>query len=77
MAELLGECPVPNQMRFDGLNGGKGAGRACWMVPDSCCRQSTCGTSHGSPCHQCEFYHRVLYEEEDKVCFAFVSEPTI
>jgi len=76
MAELLGECPVSAAMEFDGLNDGIGAGRACWMVPAAACHKDTARYSRMHPCLGCEFYHRVLFEEEENARFTFTSTPT-
>ncbi len=29
---IKGECPIPKMMKYDGANGGAGAGRTCWMA---------------------------------------------
>ena len=72
MAEALGVCPVAEAMKFDGMNGGVAAGRACWMVPNSACRLNTCRRKVLS-CHSCEFYKRVVHEEADNVSFKYHS----
>jgi hypothetical protein len=73
LVELLGECPVPSALKYDGMNGGQGAGRACWLVDSGC----ICGRSANHPlpsdCQSCEFYRRVLFEEEQGICGAFHS----
>jgi hypothetical protein len=74
MAEKLGECPVSSTMRYDGLNDGIGAGRACWMVPSNGCRGHGCNWWRNRQCHECEFYQRVVFEEES-ACFTFSSTP--
>lgn len=68
LADAFSECPVSVSMKFDGLNGGCGAGRVCWMVrkPDSC----SCG-NHA--CHTCEFYRRVLFEQDGKATGQYYS----
>ena len=68
MADILGECPVATAMKYDGLNDGVGAGRACWMVPNSVCRQG-----RSVSCCDCEFYKRVVFEEEENVVFKYSS----
>jgi hypothetical protein len=73
MAEILGECPVAATMKYDGLNDGVGAGRACWMVPDSACRESRTQLTRVDPCHACEFYKRVVFEQEEATRFRFTS----
>lgn len=69
LENLLGECPVSTAMKHDGQNGGKGAGRVCWMVSSEegvmpCGRQSCCA---------CDFYNRVVYEEEESACHQYAS----
>ncbi len=61
-------------MRFDGHNGGIAAGRACWMVgTDPClCHQNTGGRP--IPCHACDFYRRVMFEEKERASFMFSVE---
>lgn len=73
MVPILGECPVCTFMRYDGLNDGKGAGRACWMVPHSPEMSDTPAGHCGHQCYTCEFYKRVVFEEEEKTCFKFTS----
>ena len=68
MADVLGECPVSSAMKYDGLNEGVGAGRACWMVPNS-----VCSHKRGGSCCNCEFYKRVVFEEEEKIAFKYSS----
>ena len=75
LVDLNGECPVSTAMKFDGLNGGIGAGRACWMIPDSMCQLNQASQGHRCQCHSCEFYRRVVFEENEKVRFRF-STPT-
>lgn len=71
MVSLLGECPVATEMKFDGHNGGQAAGRACWMVhKKSGCKVNGCSSTK---CHECQFYNRVVFEEEDTTVFKFTS----
>ena len=58
MAAIHGVCPTAVCMKLDGTNGGQAAGRACWMVTNNGCRRL------GRTCHTCEFYRRVVFEEE-------------
>ncbi len=71
MVPILGECPVASLLKFDGLNDGVGAGRACWMVGDSEC-QRTCLKGRRT-CYDCEFYKRVVFEQDKQVRFKFSS----
>ncbi|MFH1688368.1 MAG: two-CW domain-containing protein [bacterium] len=72
LADSLGQCPVATTLKFDGMNDGVAAGRACWMVADSCCRRKQ-RAGRGDGCHACEFYRRVLYEQEESALFRFAS----
>jgi hypothetical protein len=71
MTGILGECPVSSAFKFDGLNNGVGAGRACWMVPDSCCQLDAANQGKSNPCYNCDFYQRVVFEEEDNIKFPY------
>lgn len=73
MSDMLGVCPASMAMKFDGLNGGKAAGRACWMVTGTAGGNCGIGSSSSPNCHQCEFYRRVMDEETDKAHGAFYS----
>jgi hypothetical protein len=63
-SHLHGECPVPQAMKYDGVNGGVGAGRACWIVMAHQKQQGAaiCRNNRIS-CLRCEFYLRVQGEE--------------
>lgn len=67
MVEVLGECPVATAMNLDGVNGGRAAGRACWMVLGCSNRLSRAGLGTLNGCPQCEFYRRILHEEQSGV----------
>ena len=75
LAGALGECPVSTALKYDGMNDGVGAGRACWMVEDSCCRAAALTRGQGNLCRHCEFYQRVLYEQDQAVQFRMASRP--
>jgi hypothetical protein len=64
-AQIYGPCPVPKMMKYDGINGGRGAGRACWMIMNNSRSKGpfVCKNSRLSCC-QCEFFRRVHNEEE-------------
>jgi hypothetical protein len=64
-AKIHGPCPVPQMLKYDGVNGGRGAGRACWTIMNSTSQKSSfiCRNNRLS-CFQCRFYQRVLAEEE-------------
>jgi hypothetical protein len=63
-SKIYGECPIPKMMKYDGANGGTGAGRICWMAANSLSRNKkiVCRNNRVS-CMQCEFYLRVQREE--------------
>ncbi len=73
MVAVLGECPVPTYMKFDGLNEGLGAGRACWMAPRSPIKSETRQGNCSSRCYRCDFYRRVVFEQEENACFKYTS----
>ncbi len=61
----LGVCAATTEIRTDGMNGGKNAGRTCWAVAGTLCDgvvQGTYAMKLGS-CMKCEFYKLVLKEE--------------
>jgi len=64
MVPILGECEVVSNMKYDGLNGGVGAGRACWLTHRNNCVMNK--TKQLSCCYDCSFYKRVMFEEEDQ-----------
>lgn len=73
MVPVLGECPVSMTMKFDGLNSGTAAGRACWMVAGANCLAYRPDSTVSSGCHRCEFYRRVMTEEAGKAQAAFAT----
>jgi hypothetical protein len=73
LAETLGECPVAQTMKYDGLNNGVGAGRACWMVRNAACKNAPNMSLPVDPCHTCDFYKRVVFEQDKDLCFRFTS----
>ncbi|MCM2272392.1 MAG: hypothetical protein NDJ18_07560 [candidate division Zixibacteria bacterium] len=68
LAETLGECPAAAQFKYDGINDGRGAGRACWMIPKP--PSSPCFRTN---CQNCEFYRRVLFEEQSNASCRLTS----
>ena len=73
MADVLGVCPVSEYMKFDGLNGGLGAGRACWMVPHGADAAERRIAACSCRCYTCEFYKSVVFEQEENTRFKFTS----
>lgn len=64
-ADKLGVCPTAAAHQFDGINGGKAAGRFCWMVAGTLCEgepQGTFAKKFGS-CLMCPFYREVERQE--------------
>lgn len=61
----LGICPVAHNLKFDGVHGGIGAGRACWVIPETLCGDEVQGTfAHKFlKCSQCRFYAHIRSEE--------------
>jgi hypothetical protein len=61
------ECPVPGMATSNGINGGKNAGRMCWLVAHTMCKGETETTFEGmiKICGACDFY-RLVKEEEGK-----------
>ncbi len=65
MVSTLGECKVVTDMKYDGLNNGVGAGRACWMThKDNCVMIKS---QQYLSCYDCPFYKRVAFEEEEQI----------
>ncbi len=64
-SEDLASCPAAVEKRFNGVHGGKNAGRACWMVPLTHCNRTFQGTREEkmSSCMNCDFYRSVQEEE--------------
>ncbi|MEA3297352.1 MAG: hypothetical protein U9R56_05760 [candidate division Zixibacteria bacterium] len=75
MVNILGECPVPKAMKYDGYNDGIGAGRACWMVQSLDCKLKVSNRRPFNPCYNCKFYKRVVFEEKEKTKFRYSSAP--
>lgn len=73
MVHILGECPVSTNMKYDGVNDGKAAGRVCWRA---CSGDRQWGLSRNTSCARCfacDFYRRVQHEQEEKIEFEFAS----
>ena len=57
----LGVCPAATHAASDGLNGGKNAGRFCWVVTGTFCggkAQGTFAQKHLT-CMNCDFFKQV------------------
>ncbi|MHA2288353.1 MAG: two-CW domain-containing protein [Promethearchaeota archaeon] len=61
----IGICPAVVDNRFNGLHGGKNAGRVCWMIAGTLCGGKAQGVyaQKYKMCVQCEFYRLVKREE--------------
>ncbi len=58
-------CPVPTTVKAEGINSGRMAGRACWVVAGTFCNgkpQGAFAEKIGN-CLDCEFYQKVVREE--------------
>jgi hypothetical protein len=65
----LGVCPAAVEMRLDGVNDGRNAGRACWAVAGTLCGgrvQGTFAQKFGN-CEQCEVFTMVAREQFPQV----------
>ncbi len=60
-------CPATTDKTSNGVNGGKGAGRICWTVPDTLCFGKPMGrfVEKREICFSCTFFHNVKKEEGD------------
>ncbi len=63
----LGVCPVSTEARTNGVNGGKNGGRVCWAVVGTLCKGEVQGSfaEKFANCVTCDFYQKVLQEEEN------------
>ncbi len=61
----LGICPAATEEGYDGINGGKNAGRYCWAVAGTLCKGEIQGTFARKfrNCLACPFYLEVEREE--------------
>jgi hypothetical protein len=60
----LVKCPVPEMTSADGINGGKNAGRICWLIANTMCKGDTESTFEAmiKTCGECDFYKLVKAE---------------
>jgi len=75
-SKIYGVCPIPLTMKYDGINGGRGAGRTCWMVVNKSAEKGPfiCRNNRQS-CYHCEFYKRVHSEENYTAPLETAEEP--
>ncbi|MGE5894124.1 MAG: two-CW domain-containing protein [bacterium] len=64
-ADELGVCPAATNERYDGIQGGRNAGRVCWVVVGTMCGGEVTGTFAKKylDCRKCEFYKKAREEE--------------
>lgn len=64
-----GACPATSEIRLNGQNSGKYAGRACWVVGRTLCNGQVQGSfaTKMVMCMQCDFFNQVVHEEGDKL----------
>jgi len=72
-ADELGVCPAATEERYDGIQGGKNAGRVCWLIAGTMCNGKVTGTFalKYSDCKKCPFYNKVKKEEGSPVSRIF------
>ena len=72
--EELGKCPVFKTHNLDGVHSGQAAGRACWVVAGTMCKDKPSGTFAQKmyDCRQCDFYRLVKKEEGDEFMYTIV-----
>ncbi len=67
----LGACPATLETKFDGMHGGKNAGRCCWIISGTFCEGKPQGTFARKldSCEKCDFYKQVKREESPNFYF--------
>lgn len=65
----LGVCIAAQDMRLNGVHGGKKGGRACWIIKGTLCggQVQSVLASKLNNCINCEFYKSVLADEGDQL----------
>lgn len=65
--EQEGICPAALMTVYNGVNGGKNAGRVCWMIAGTRCEDDRQGTfsQKVTSCRECDFYKAVSDEEKE------------
>ena len=63
----LGICPASTYIPLDGTHDGIAAGRACWVIAGTMCRDRVSGTfaQKLNDCRECDFYQIVEAQERD------------
>jgi len=64
-AKEHGVCPATVSTEFDGVNGGKGCGRFCWVIAGTFCKGKVQGAIANKlmDCINCKFLKQVNEEE--------------
>ncbi|MBI5102677.1 MAG: hypothetical protein HZB33_12715 [Nitrospirae bacterium] len=64
----LGVCPAAEESALDGTHGGVNAGRSCWVLAGTLCKNKVQGTfaQKYKDCEICDFYKKVREEEFPK-----------
>jgi len=64
-ASKLGVCPAARDRFYEGINGGKNAGRICWAVAGTLCDGKVQGTfaQKRDTCLDCDFFAKIREEE--------------
>jgi len=64
---ILRACPAAIESRLDGANGGKNAGRSCWVVSGTVCggQLQDSISEKIKDCLDCDFFSSVLTEERE------------
>ncbi len=62
-------CPAATNITLDGMNGGKNAGRACWLIAGTFCDKFIHGTfaEKMKSCSQCRFY-KLVNQSQGHTC---------
>lgn len=70
-ADELGVCPASTTLSYDGINGGKRAGRFCWSVAGTFCNDDIQGTFAAKikDCLKCSFFLNVARQEGKSLVF--------
>ena len=70
--DTLGVCRAATEVKVDGINHGKNAGRCCWAIAGTLCNGKKQGTfaMKSDNCMGCNFYKNV--QQEEKANFSFV-----
>lgn len=63
----LGVCPAAIEIKASGIHGGHNAGRCCWAIAGTFCKDRPEGTfaQKFATCISCHFY-KMVTEEEDR-----------